>query len=154
MAKDIYQVDINQPIAWKLDGMLINFDDNNNDLLATGVQLNYSRQLASHFPLNTNQRVIVAAAPQGTLNITSIVGPYGDVVSFLNRYGDVCNINKNNMSVRPGGIQPCEGTGNVPAKFTLTGCLISTFGLSVQNQNGMGVVNSTIQMSFVGLKAK
>jgi len=155
MAQDVFQVQIGDPVAWKLDGLLINFDDNNADLLATGCNLSYQRALTSTFPINTNKRIIISGTPQGTMSIGSIIGPIGDLKAFLDRYADVCNINRNTMTIRPGGITPCEGDSNFKfLKFTLTGCLINSFGLTVENRDGMGIVNSAINMQFVGLQAE
>lgn len=153
MAKDIYNVTLGNPIAWKLDGLLINFGKNNADLLATNCQLNYTRQMTSTFPINTNQRLIIASTPQGTLSIGSIIGPVGDLQSFLDQFGDVCGIADNVITIRPGGIKPCDNENAKKLKFTLTGCLINSFGLTVENRDGMGMVNSTIAMQFVGLQA-
>lgn len=155
MAQDVFKVQIGEPVAWKLDGLLINFGDSNEDLVATGCDLTYARNLSPTFPINTNKRVIVASIPQGTLRIGSIVGPIGDLQAFLGRYGDVCQIGSNTMSVRPGGIKPCDGSTDFKnLKFTLTGCLITSFGLVVENRDGLGMVNSTINMSFIGLQAE
>ena len=155
MAKDIYDVTLGNPVAWKLDGLLINFGDKNKDLLATSCNLSYQRSLSNHFPINTDQRIIVSGTPQGTLQIGSIVGPVGDLKAFLDRFGDVCQVNTNTMSIRPGGIKPCKGEGRGKLlKFTLSGCLINSFGLTVENSNGMGIVNSSISMQFTGLQAE
>ncbi len=156
MAQDVYNVQIGDPVAWKLDGLLINFDDNNADLLATGCNLSYARNLTSTFPINTNKRLIISGIPQGSLTIGSIIGPIGDLKAFLDRYADVCNINRNVITIRPGGITPCEGddTNFKFLKLTLTGCLIQSFGLTVENRDGMGMVNSTIAMQFVGLQTE
>ena len=154
MAKDIFDVNLGAPIAWKLDGLLMNFGDHNNDLLATNCQLNYSRNLTTTFPINTDQRIIIAGTPKGTLSIGSIIGPVGDLKAFLAQFADICKIAENVVSIRPGGIKPCEDNAHYKnLKFTLTGCLISTFGLNVENRDGMGMVSSQVNMDFIGLQA-
>ena len=156
MAQDIYNVTLGTPVAWKLDGVLLTFASGNDGLLATGCDLSYGRSLQEYYPINQNYKILVAAPPKGTLRIQSIVGPVGDLNTFLTTYGSVCDVGKNTISIQPGGIQPCEGTAgkNANLKFTLSGCLITTFGLQVQNQNGLGVVNSTIDITFTGLEAE
>ena len=154
---DIYNVTTNTPVAWQLDSMLMTIGDNQNtSLLATGCDLTYARQLSEFYPINQSYKILVAAPPKGTLRIQSIVGPVGDIKSFLESYGSICDMSKKNISISPGGITPCPGeenNGNKNLKFKMTGCLITTFGLQIQNQNGLGVVNSTIDITFTGLEA-
>lgn len=154
MPQDIFKVNIGNVVAWKLDGSLINFEGSNDDLFATGLQLTYGRNVSPTFPINAATRILVASIPQGQLSINSIVGPVGDLNAFLTKFGDVCLINSNTMSIRPGGIKPCEEGSNANAKlkFTLSGCLMTSFGLVVENRDGLGMVNSTITMQFLGLQ--
>jgi len=153
MATDIYQSQIGEPTAWKIDGALINFDDNNADLLATSLSIQYNRGLSTQFPINSNRRIIIATTPQGQATIGSIIGPIGDLKSFLDRYGDVCQVNTNTMTLRPAGINPCEDDPNFQnLKFTLSGCLLAGINVTVNNDNGMGLVTSQLSLSFVGLQ--
>lgn len=153
---DIYQVDAGTPWAWKLDGALLNFGDNNSQLLATGVEMSYNRTLKSYFPINTKDRVIVAGAPVGKLTIQAIVGPYGDLKAFLESFGNVCNLEKNVITMEPGGISPCESKGdNKPVKFTLTGCLTSSLSVGIsENTDGMGTITSRIELTFLSLSVE
>jgi len=154
MAQDVFQVQLGDPIAWKLDSLLINFDDNNADLLATSCTLNYTRNVSNTYPINTNKRIVIAGIPRGTLTIGCIVGPVGDLKAFIDRFGDVCSITSNTMTIRPGGVIPCEGQTVKKLKLTLTGCLIDSFGLNIENSDGMGMVRSQISMTFTGLQAE
>jgi len=155
MPQDIFKVNLGEVVAWKLDETLVHFEGSNDDLLATNCTLNYGRNIVPTFPINKRTRVLMTSIPSGTLTIGCIVGPVGDLNAFLQKFGDVCQVNSNTMSIRPGGIAPCEGTAgaNAKLKFTLSGCLINSLNLNVENRDGMGVVTSTIAMAFIGLQA-
>jgi hypothetical protein len=152
MAKDIYQVNIGAPKAWKLDSALINFGDHNQQLLATSCSITYNRPMATYFPINDDTRVIVAGTPTGTLQIGAIVGPYGDLKAFLDAFADVCNIATNVITITPGGVEACEDSDVKNVKFKLTGCLLNQLSLNVVNENGLGMVTSGLNLTFLGLE--
>jgi len=155
MAKDIYKVEIGTPSAWKLDGAILNFGDNNKNLFAIGMDFTYTRANQNLFPINRDYRLILAGIPSGAGKITTIVGPYGSIKTFLNQFGDVCNVKENTLLLTPSGAEPCEAEGGEAvenAAFKLWGVLVNSFGVNVANQNGLGLVNSTIAITFTGLE--
>jgi hypothetical protein len=158
---DIYNVDFSKPAAWKLDGTLLGFKDGNGDILATGCNLTYGRQITTSYPINTNKRIIVAGSPKGNVTIESIIGPVGDVQEFLANYGNVCEVGNNTMTLNPGGITQCDAKdfkdekfSSKPVIFVLSNCLMTNYGINIQNQNGLGMVTSQITMEFTHLEIK
>lgn len=154
MAKDIYQVEIGSPRAWKIDSALINFGDHNQQLLATGLNLTYNRQSTQYFPINDDSRVIVTGTPIGGLTISAIVGPYGDLKEFVDAFSDVCNISSNVITVTPGGIQACEDSNYQNVKFVLGGCLLNGVSMNISNNNGLALISSNFTLEFLSLEIK
>ena len=165
MATDgLYKVDSNIKGSWSMDKAIVQFNTEQGSLeeqqlIATGFQMRYARQITPFRPINIEGTYLVGGRPQGSLVIQALIGPSSTVKAFLDQYGDLCKATgaTNNVTIRPGGIEECKA-GNTESKqttsFELSGCAINDVSLSVQQIGELSVVTSAISMIFTGCAVK
>ena len=151
MAKDIFGGDAVIGGAWTLDGAILRIEGG-NDLVAIGTNIQYGRDLTEYHPLNQDKRYLVSGLGQGTVSIDSIVGPSKGVADFIKRYADICNADKNVISITPVGPKACNGTN--PVTFICAGAVLQTVSLSLSTQGTLTMIMATTVLRINNLQIK
>lgn len=159
MANDIFQTNINIGKGWKLDGAIINFGEQNRNILATSLTVNYNRGTEQINPINQNKRYTVASDPTGTIQIGAVVGPSVSVSAFVGQFGDVCKLDENQITISPSGEQNCPAGDDPESTFVsedwiASGCLITGLSMTVQKTAGGNMVIAGMTISFLKLELK
>jgi len=164
MSIDIFQSNVKIGEGWKLDGAVIEFgmasdkdaktgEALNDQILATSITIDYTRQTQQINPINQDTRYVVASDPSGTVRIGMVVGPSKKISNFVKQFGNVCNLAKNKITITPQGTQKCEDNGWPKAeKWHLTGCLMTGMSMSIEKTAGNNMVMGGITMSFLLLE--
>ena len=148
--KDIYGNTVEIGDAWQLDGAVLEIEDG-APLVVTSAVINYARAVGKFTPLNSSKRIIVTGEASGTLQLGAVIGPSRDIKDFITRYATACNVKKNTITIKPGGIETCDSDLS-PVAFVCKGLLISALSVSVsQVGSAMTVVNAGMSMNFVSL---
>ncbi len=128
-------------------------------LMIAGLNLTFSRQKASYYPLNQNAtggatKINVNGAPQGALGITAIYCPTpGKIKEFLEKAARDCVQAGEELvvTIRPFGNVKCGNTTvTEQQKFELTGVELVTLGLTIQSAE-VTIVNMPLQFQFTDL---
>jgi hypothetical protein len=160
--KDIYQQDSSIAGSWSMDKAIVQFNGTKENpesanLIATGFQMRYSRQITPFRPINIEGTYLVGGRGTGALTIQALVGPSSTIDKFLKQYGDLCKAKTEagSMKISPGGIQQCgkdgKPTNQRPLSFSLSGCAINDLSLSIQQIGELSVVTTAISMIFTSL---
>lgn len=160
---DVFNSNVNIGEGWKLDGAIIGFGPAptaegggpvNENIVATSLTMSYQRSTQQINPINSNKRYVIASDPQGTLQIGAVVGPSANLKTFIQKFGDVCNIGKedNLLTIKSTGNQVCPGQTFTGKTWLCKGCLITNVGLNIQKTAGGNMVMSNIAMSFLSLE--
>jgi len=153
MAQDIYGVDTQVGGAWQLDGAVINIEEA-DELVITNTNITYNRGVTKFSPLNQRKRYLVMGEANGAITLGMIIGPSKNILAFIKRYADACNVNKNVLTVMPAGIKQCEDDQEL-IEFICNGCLINSINISVtQVGGGLTMVGAGLGMSFISLQLK
>ena len=154
MGNDIFQSNVNIGSGWKLGGAVLNFGTENANLLATSLDLNYTRQTQNIDPINDSARYVIASDPQGTLRVGAIVGPSKKISTFITTFGNLCSLKANKLIISPSGTQSCPDDGWSAETWECDGCLITGLGMNIQKTNGGNLVIANITLSFMTLELK
>lgn len=88
--------------SFSADGVVVNFSNLGNDvgvgLLTQNLALNYSQNVSKVFEIGTDRVYFVAGRTNGSLGMGRILGPTKVQVALYNRFGDVCQAAKNNLT--------------------------------------------------------
>ena len=139
--------------SWKLGRTVLVIPDIEG-IIATNVNVTYARPTSIQNPINTADKIVIAGEPTGTIQIGMLVGPSQGVKEFLKKYGDVCEIASNTMTIRPvGDTEPCDG-GFEPLVFQLSGVLLSSLNLTAQSgeAGSIPLTQATVQGTFLNME--
>ena len=153
MANDIFQSDSRIAGAWHLDEAVLTVEGG-EDLVAIGFQMQYGRQVTPYRPLNTKGTYLIGGRGSGTVSLSALVGPNASIKEFLQQYSDICNAAKNTLTIKPGGIEDCEGEGGTPITFLAAGCVLTNLQVSVTSIGDLSVVTTGMNMLLNGLEIK
>lgn len=153
MADDIFKSDARIAGAWHLDEAVLSVEGG-EDLVAIGFQMQYGRQVTPYRPLNTTGTYLIAGRGTGNVSLTALVGPNAVIKKFLTDYADVCLAAKNTITVKPGGVQDCDGDGDKPVTFLASGCILTNLQVSVTSIGDLSVVTTGMNMLINGLELK
>ena len=149
--KDVFGLEAQIGGSWSLDGAVLSMTDAEN-LVVTSINLNYVRRSQKFSPLNQNKKYMACGEADGMLDLGIIIGPNRDIIAFLKKYADACQLKNNTLKIEPVGVGKACGN-NEEIYFICTGCLINTLRLGVNQIGGsMTVVSAGIIMSFISLK--
>lgn len=142
---DIFGGKVGGVKSWKLGRTVLVIPDIEG-LIANSVNITYQRGVSVQNPINTADKIVIAGEPSGTIQIGLLIGPSDGVKEFLQRYGDVCAIGSNTLTVRPvGDTQPCDGEFK-PLVFKLGGVLVNSLSMTAQSAEAGGIPLTTAQI--------
>ncbi len=148
---DVFGTDTQVGDAWQLDGAVLEIEDG-AELVVTSAAINYVRQVTKFTALNSKRRYLVTGEADGTLQLGAVIGPSKSIKTFIERYARACDVKKNTITVKPAGIEACEGS-NQPVEFICKGILLNALNVSVQQVgSSMTVVNAGMSFNFLQLQ--
>lgn len=149
--QDLFGTDTQLAGAWQLDGAVVEIEDG-SELVTTSVAISYVRQVTKFTALNSKKRYLVTGEADGTIQMGAIIGPSKAMKVFLERYAKACNAKSNTMTVKPAGVEDCDGQ-NQPIEFICKGVLLNSLQVSVSQVGAsMTVVNAGMGFNFVQLQ--
>lgn len=162
--QDIFKQESKIAGSWSMDRAIVQFNnspDNKDasELIATGLQMRYSRQITPFRPINTPGTYLVGGRGIGQLTIQALVGPSSTIKEWLDQYGDICNAvtQKNSLTINPGGLKECRDGGVTEftaLSFQCHGCALQDMSLGVQQIGELSVINTALSMIFTTLEVQ
>ena len=148
---DVFGTDTQIGDSWQLDGAVIEIEDG-SELVVTSAAINYVRQVTKFTALNSKRRYLVTGEADGSVQLGAVIGPSKGIKTFLERYARACDVKRNTLTVKPAGIEACEGA-NQPVEFICKGVLLNSLNISVQQVgSSMTVVNAGMGFNFLQLQ--
>jgi hypothetical protein len=148
MALDVFQreVDLGTPLAAESTRLIIS-GLTDEDMLAQSIAIQYSQSVNRLWEVGSSKTFFIAGRTQGTLSVKRVVGGKGISSDFIQRYGDVCNMPQNVITLKfESGCAEGQDVGQV----TASGVVINSLAYSVAA--GDMVVNEDIQMMFARME--
>lgn len=150
--KDIFGSNAQIAGAWHIDEAVFTIEGG-ADVIAMGIGFEFGRSVVPYQPVNQAGRYLIAGRGAGSLTVNLLVGPSKNIKAFFEQYADVCNAAKNTLLLKPGGVKDC-GNNSSTIEFVLSGIVLSTIKVSVEDLNGISVVSSGLTMVLNGLSIK
>ena len=148
MARDIFQreVDTGAPIAADATRILIP-GMTDESFLGQSLQVQYAAAITRLYEIGSSKTYFVAGRTNGQMAIRRIIGGQGFSKAFIEKFGNVCNINKgNNITIdMSAGCDTSTGRGTLTAR----NCVISQIGYSVSTPQLF--INEDVNLLFVRL---
>lgn len=147
MAENVFASPYNQaPQIWQTQGAKIMCNAVTVTCL-TGLRAQLARQIQDRYPLGGGGIIRLVGQPQGQLDITSLLGPTGDVITFLKSVSNICN--PVTISVQPFALSSLSCGKASNQKWTFINCTAMTTGIDIQQaQGGMSLVSVPISIRF------
>lgn len=110
--------------------------------------LQYGQTISRLYGLNLSKVFLVAGRAQGNAAMQQVLAPQGDLKTFYETYGNVCNARQNVMSLalRSG----CTAQTISNQRFTCGTCVATQLAVNATSETG--VVNNSTQISFESLE--
>lgn len=148
MARDIYNrvVDLGQPLAADATRMLVPFLGD-EDFLLQSVQIQYQQRVTRLWEVGSNKTYFFAGRTEGNINAKRIVGNRNTSLSFVQQFGDVCNMMGNHLTLQlESGCTGFASRGSISA----SGCVINSVAYSIQAQES--IINEDVGIMFARLE--
>jgi len=129
-------------------------------LMMQSLQITYQRPITKIYDLGVQGKAsfvyYVEGRPNGTMQIGRIVGFGFSMSAFYGKYGNACDAKKNTLSIALGS-SVCATSGDPAAigaiagnkTVTMSACVLSSVGMSVQAQQL--IVNENSAMEFANM---
>ena len=153
-----------QAIAWsvqsasiEMTGGVTALDSSKETSILAAVEalsITYSRDVTPRYPLNSGNPIKLIGVPQGSLQLTTIIGPAHVVDTFLQNFGSTCK--PFSLTVKTSSRQAekgCEGA-NVPQTIFLTGCIGQSLSYQLSSSGGLVIAQGTFTAVFDGMDWK
>jgi hypothetical protein len=148
MATDVFnrEVTLGTPLAAESTRLII-AGLTDEDMLAQNINIQYSQSINRLWEVGSPKTFFIAGRTQGTINVSRVVGGKGISTSFIQKYGDVCNMASNVVKLSfDAGCENNEQIGEV----TASGVVINSIAYSVAASDM--VVNEALAMLFARLE--
>ena len=147
MARDIFQrqVELGTPLAADATRLLLP-DLGDGDLMVQSVSVQYQQNINRLWEVGSFKTFFIAGRTQGTLQLKRVIGAKGLSTGFIQRYGDVCQIRSNQMTLSLGA--SCTDFQN-QGGLKVEGCVITSVGYSIAAADM--IINEDIAMMFAKL---
>ena len=148
-------VDIGQPFAADLARLQIpdlgadgSGGDGEGAFLIQNVDVTYRQNVTRLWEVGSPKQYFIGGRPEGGFSFGRVLGPVGISTTFFEKYGDVCQVKENNMSV---DMQPGTCVPGGSSVLTLGGCVLTQVAYKVQAQDM--VISETLSGMFINLIA-
>lgn len=155
MADSVFVNPYNQPPqAWCAQGAKIYISGDNTTpvVCLTGITAQIQRTVSDQYPLGTGSVLRLVGAPQGTAQLSSLIGPKTALKNFLDQLSNICK--PVDLTIVPIGDDTivCDN-GAIKTSITLIGCTAVSVGIQIAPaQGGMSMVGVPIGVQFVNMQ--
>lgn len=148
MGQDIFNrvVDLGQPLAADATRMLLPFVGD-EDFLLQSVQIQYQQKITRLWEVGSNKTYFFAGRTEGNINAKRIIGNKNASLSFIQQFGDVCNMAGNHLTLQLDS--GCSGFASRGA-LSASGCVINSVAYSMQAQES--IINEDVGIMFALLE--
>lgn len=145
------------PSVWSLQNCFIYAQGQNGGQRVVGgilvstqsVQIQFSRQLSKRYPLTGGSPITLVGIPQGTCQLTTIMGPDSQVDQFLGLFGSTCNLFDMEISTDNAGTpDPSCTTKQLKQSFKVKNCSGQAVNVQLTMQNNILVAQGTFNIQF------
>lgn len=153
-----------QSVAWSLQsasiemtGGIASLDSSKETSILAAVEaltISYARDVTPRYPLNNGNPIKLIGVPQGTLQLSTIIGPAHVVDTFLKNFGSTCK--PFSLTVKTASRKSEEGCENVniPQTIFITGCIGNSVQYSLSSSGGLTIASGTFTAVFDGMDWK
>ena len=121
--------------------------------------IGFARNVSTRTFLNVSGRVAMLGLPQGTIDLSGLVGAADDFKEFLGTSDNVaCELLTITVDAS-NGYKSCEGNGNTttsskPVKFICSGALVDNIAMGGQSDgsSGISMVTASVRLVFTKLQ--
>lgn len=145
------------PEVWSAQSASIKFSGTGKNATAqvlgalNGITVTYGRSFTTQYPIGGSKPIKMASVPQGTVQLTTIIGPTTAIQSFLKLFGSSCESFILELKTQSAeGAQNCQ-TKATPQILTCKGCTGDSISYSISSQGGMSLANGQFNISFTDL---
>ena len=152
MATDIFnrEVDLGLPMAADQTRLIFAQLGDNTDLLVQQVAIQYAQNINRLWEVGSANTYFIAGRTQGTCSLKRVLGHNGVSTSFIQQYGDVCNMAGNTLSFDfQAGCTP--GSAGSVGNMTCSGAVINSLAYSVAAADM--IINEDMTMMFARLES-
>ena len=148
MAIDIYgrAVDLSTPIAADATRLLFN-DVGNDDVLVQNFAAQYQQNINRLWEVGSANTYFVAGRTMGSISIKRVIGGQGPSEQFIQTFGNVCNIQKNQFTIQ---LQEGCTSSHTQGGLTFSGVVINSIGYSITASDM--IINEDISCLFALLQ--
>jgi len=147
MARDIYNrnVELGSPMAADAIRILL-AEIGDSDFLMQSVNFRYQQTVTRLWELGSVKVFMFAGRTEGDIQAKRIIGPKNVSLQFIEKYGDVCNMEKNHMTLKLE--TGCTSIGQFGSgTLTASGVVINSVSYAIQAQDK--IINEELAMMFV-----
>jgi hypothetical protein len=148
MARDIFNrvVDLGKPLAVDATRLLFPFIGE-EDMLLQNVNISYQQNITRLWEVGSTKTYFFAGRTQGTIQAKRIIGTRNAALGFVKQYGDVCNMQKNHITLQLEA--GCEG-GSDKGSIKASGVVINSVAYAISTADM--IINEEISMMFARLE--
>ncbi len=150
MAQDIYGRTVEFGGAFASDRVTISFSGVAAGLLAQSVSTDYAQNINRIWELGSKKTYFVGGRTSGNFSMSSLSGPGGLSTTFIKRYGDLCQMANNNITLSYGGGW-CAGGSGTSSQYVLNQLVVQQIQAQVQASEMM--LNEAVSGMFNFLSA-
>lgn len=150
MARDIFNrvVDLGKPLAADATRMLLPFIGD-EDFLLQSVNIQYQQKVTRLWEVGSNKTYFFAGRTEGNIAAKRIIGNKNAALSFVKDFGDVCNMEKNHLTIdMSAGCEDFQNRGQIKA----SACVINQVAYSIQAQEM--IINEDVNIMFARLEGQ
>jgi hypothetical protein len=116
--------------------------------IITQLGIQYSQSVSRIYGLNLSKVFLVSGRAAGVAALQQVIAPQGNLRSFYETYGNVCNGRGNvmNFALRTG----CNGQFQSAQRFSAGTCIANQLGFNTGSEDG--IVNNSTQITFESLQ--
>lgn len=118
-------------------------------LVTQNANVGYSQSFTEFYELGTSSKYYVAGRTSGQIGVQRILGPRAVSVAFYRKYGNLCNMAANNLSLRASTACNPGGANASQLNFLMRTVFINALQFNAASQNN--VLNEGLQGVFSSL---
>ncbi len=131
--------------AFSADSALITFGTFGAGLLAQELSITYQQQVQRLYEIGSKNVYVVVGRPEGSGEISRVIGPVGLVQGFYSTYGNVCAMSQNDISLTfATGCGSSTGVGGIQLKNVL----LTGFSMGVKADTML--IGEKLAIMFIG----
>lgn len=146
--RDIFNRNVELGAPMSADAVRVLFSEfNEEDLMMQSIAFQYQQAITRLWELGSPKTYMYAGRTEGNINAKRVIGRTNASLGFIQRYGDVCNMSKNHLTLMmtPGcGVEEFE-----KSTIKASGCVINAVTYTVQAMDK--IIHEDLNLMFVKL---